>query len=355
MGGTCVDGGWHRSGAASKGAARAPAAGAAVPAHAFVPMARHVGSRVSVTRPRSCSTVARVRATLRTVRRRRSSASDPRRGNVKCPRATPREEEKVRTSIDIDGLLLDMDGVLTISWEPLPGAAAALATLRAAGLPLRLLTSTTALSRAELAALLRRLGLRFSDDEVLAAAVLAAEHLRAHRPGARVCLLGDARREDLEGVDLVGLDEAPELILLSGADQSFRFETFNSVLRAVLAGAELMAMHRTDVWMTREGPCLDTGAYLTGLERATGCEALVSGKPAPACFAAGAASLGLPARRVAMVGDDVENDVLAAQAAGLRGVLVRTGKFRETALAAASGVPHAVVDSIADLPALLGL
>jgi ribonucleotide monophosphatase NagD (HAD superfamily) len=56
-----------------------------------------------------------------------------------------------------------------------------------------------------------------------------------------------------------------------------------------------------------------------------------------------------------MVGDDVENDVLAAQAAGVTGVLVRTGKFREDQLARASGTPDLVVDSIRDLPGLLGL
>jgi len=58
---------------------------------------------------------------------------------------------------------------------------------------------------------------------------------------------------------------------------------------------------------------------------------------------------------VAMVGDDVENDVLAAQALGVTGVLVRTGKFREDQLARASGTPDVVVDSICDVPALLGL
>ena len=79
------------------------------------------------------------------------------------------------------------------------------------------------------------------------------------------------------------------------------------------------------------------------------------GKPAAYAFRAGLDALGLPAERVAMVGDDVENDVLAAQALGITGVLVRTGKFREDQLARASGAPDHVVDSIVDVPELLGL
>ena len=58
---------------------------------------------------------------------------------------------------------------------------------------------------------------------------------------------------------------------------------------------------------------------------------------------------------VAMVGDDIESDVLAAQAAGLHGVLVRTGKYRQEAVAAADGEPERTVDAFADVPALLGV
>jgi ribonucleotide monophosphatase NagD (HAD superfamily) len=63
--------------------------------------------------------------------------------------------------------------------------------------------------------------------------------------------------------------------------------------------------------------------------------------------------LGVPAARAAMVGDDVVNDVFGAQAAGVTGVLVRTGKFLPGDLERAEGAPDHVIDSFADLPALL--
>jgi ribonucleotide monophosphatase NagD (HAD superfamily) len=98
---------------------------------------------------------------------------------------------------------------------------------------------------------------------------------------------------------------------------------------------------------------LDSGAFLLGLERAAGVEARVIGKPSPDFFAQAVELLGVPAGRVAMVGDDLANDVLAAQECGLAGVLVRTGKFRRDALDASPERPDHVIDSIADLPALL--
>jgi HAD superfamily hydrolase (TIGR01450 family) len=156
-------------------------------------------------------------------------------------------------------------------------------------------------------------------------------------------------------VRLVGLEERPEVIVISGADGSFAFDTLNRVYRVLLGGAAFVAMHRTLSWMTRDGECLDAGAYVLGLERALGREAVIAGKPAPQFFAAGLVALGLSAARVAMVGDDVDNDILAAQAVGITGVLVRTGKFRDDLLEQAGGAADHMLDSVADLPRLLGL
>ena len=116
-------------------------------------------------------------------------------------------------------------------------------------------------------------------------------------------------------------------------------------------GASLVAMHRNLFWRTSDGFELDAGAYVTGLEAAAGVRAVVCGKPAAAYFEAALSVLGVAAERAAMVGDDVVNDVDGARAAGLLGILVRTGKFRETDLE--RGSPDHVVDSLADVPALL--
>lgn len=253
----------------------------------------------------------------------------------------------------VDGLLLDMDGVLTVSWEPLPGAVATVAWLRRQGVPFRIVTNTTSRTHGEIAARLRGAGFEVPDEDVLTASVAAAAHLRRHHPGARVFVLGDARPEDLAGVALVGLDEDPEVILVSGANASFDYPTVNRVFRSLLAGAAFVATHRNLYWMERDGATLDAGIWVLGLERALGREAAITGKPAPGFFRAGLEALGLPADRVAMVGDDVETDVLAAQALGMTGVLVRTGKFRADALERASGTPDHVLPGVAEVRGIL--
>jgi ribonucleotide monophosphatase NagD (HAD superfamily) len=114
-------------------------------------------------------------------------------------------------------------------------------------------------------------------------------------------------------------------------------------------------MHRNMYWRTSDGFNLDTGAYLTALEQASGVRATVVGKPSADFFRTALGTLSAEADRVAMVGDDIENDVLAAQVLGLTGILVRTGKYRPETVERAHGTPDVVIDSIADLPAILDL
>jgi HAD superfamily hydrolase (TIGR01458 family) len=252
----------------------------------------------------------------------------------------------------VDGLLLDMDGVLAQSFAPLPGALDALAWIRERGIPFRIVTNTTTHTREELAATLRDGGLDLEAGDIVTAVVGTAAYLREHHPGARVLLLtdGDAR-EDLQGVTLAGPDDPADVVVLGGASDDFTYANINRIFRLVMDGAALVGMHRNLYWRTEEGLELDGGAYLAGLEAAAGVTATVCGKPSPAFFESALTLLGLPADRVAMVGDDIVNDVLGAQACGLTGVLVRTGKFMEADLE--KGTPDHVVGSIVDLPGLL--
>ncbi|MCD9623962.1 TIGR01458 family HAD-type hydrolase [Rhabdothermincola salaria] len=254
----------------------------------------------------------------------------------------------------VRGLLIDIDGVLTVSWEPIPGAIDTLARLRQAGVPFRLLTNTTSRSRSLLAETLVGAGFEVRDAEVLNAPSATAGHLRGHHPGARCWVLssGDVG-EDLEGVTVVGGDEAADVVVLGGAGPEFTYEAVDHAFRLLTNGAALVAMHRNLTWKVAEGLALDSGAYVAGLEAAAGVEATVVGKPSPAFFDAALAELDLDAGEVVMVGDDIDADVLGAQGAGVRGVLVRTGKFRPDVLDGASGRPDAVIDSIADLTVLL--
>jgi HAD superfamily hydrolase (TIGR01458 family) len=255
----------------------------------------------------------------------------------------------------ISAVLIDIDGVLTVSWRPLPGAVEAIGWLRQAGLRVKLLTNTTSRTRASIAAALTAAGMQVGAEDILTAPAVTAAYLAENHPGARCALLnsGDIGA-DLPGVTLVG-DDDPDaaVVILGGAGPEFGYAALNRVFGLLRGGAMLIAMHRNLYWRTDEGLQLDTGAFLPGLEHAAGVRAEITGKPADAFFASALASVGAEAAATLMIGDDIESDVLAAQRNGITGVLVKTGKYLLETHRSASGAPDLVLDSIAALPALL--
>jgi HAD superfamily hydrolase (TIGR01458 family) len=248
-------------------------------------------------------------------------------------------------------ILLDVDGVLHVSGEPIPGAADAVRRLRAAGHRLRFVTNSTTMSRAQLGERLRAMSFQLADEELQTTGSVAARTLR----GKRVLALTMAGiLDDLEGLELIGMNA--EAVLVGGADESdepgriFSYLNLNRAFLELEAGAELYCLHKNRWWQTAEGPRLDSGAFVAGLEYAAGIEATVLGKPSPAYFGAALEAIDADPQLAWMVGDDIEGDVVGAQRHGMRTVLVRTGKFRPDEVEESNARPDGIVSSIAQLP-----
>ena len=248
-------------------------------------------------------------------------------------------------------ILLDIDGVLAISGEAIPGATAAVARMRRDGHRLRFVTNNTTRSRTTLARELRELGFELEDDELQTTPRAAASVLAGRRV---LALTMTAIVEDLDGVQLVGMNA--DAVLIGGCDEgdeAGRVFSYLNLLRAfheLKGGADLFCLHKNPWWQTAEGPRLDAGAFIAGLEYAAEVEATVLGKPAPEYFAAALEALDADAEMSWMVGDDVQSDIAGAQRQGMRTVLVRTGKFRPDDVERSGVQPDAILSSIANLP-----
>jgi HAD superfamily hydrolase (TIGR01458 family) len=248
-------------------------------------------------------------------------------------------------------ILLDLDGVLHVSGEPIPGAAEAVAELRRQGHRLRFVTNNTTRPRATLAEELRGHGIELDDSELQTTAAAAARALAGKRVFALVMA---ALVDDLQGIELVG--EGAEAVLLGGADETeetgrvFSYMNLARAFGELELGAELYCLHKNRWWQTSRGPLLDSGAFVAGLEYASGVEATVLGKPSAAYFEAALEALDAEPPLTWMVGDDLERDIAGAQRFGLKTVLLRTGKFRPDTLERSTIVPDAVLSSIGNLP-----
>jgi len=253
----------------------------------------------------------------------------------------------------VRALLVDLDGVLYVEDEPIAGAVEAVQAFRDAGVGLRFVTNTTQRSRGQTLEKLERLGMPVAPDELITPAVLAVEHCRSRGHERVALLMADDVKADF--AELTETDEHADAVVVGDLGERFDYATLNQAFRLIIDGAELIALQRNRSWLRADGLSLDVGPFVAALEYAANVEAVVVGKPARAFFLLALSQLGAEPEDAAMVGDDVESDTGGAVRAGLRGVLVRTGKFREGTLAAADPPPTDVIDSIADLPALLGV
>ena len=253
----------------------------------------------------------------------------------------------------MSGVLLDLDGVVYVGDQPVPGAAGTVNWLAREGVPYRYLTNTTSHPRQAIVDKLADMGIAATAGQILTPAVAAAAWLRGHEIEHPALFVPDATAMEFGDLDRLAADaeEGAGAVVVGDLGQAWDFTALNRAFRLLMGDAAppLIALGLTRYWRAEDGLRLDAGPFVRALEYATGRTAVVLGKPDPAFYGAAVEALGLEPDQVAMVGDDVRSDVEGAQLAGLSGVLVCTGKFSPSDLSG-NVSPDAVLDSIADLP-----
>src|SRR5579863_3658973 len=232
--------------------------------------------------------------------------------------------------VNVRGVLLDIDGVLHVSMQPIVGAAETVDWLTQHGYRTCFVTNTTIFSRATLAQRLQDIGLSIPETALMTAPVATANYIRQHYPGKRCWVLTKGNTaEDFAGIELAASDaDEADVVVIGGAEELLTYDAMNRAFRMLMNGAVLLAMHMNLYWRTSVRLVLDSGPYVHALELATGKKAIVLGKPNRAFFEQALLSIQLPASEALMVGDDLENDIAAAQHVGMHAVFVLTGKHK---------------------------
>lgn len=270
---------------------------------------------------------------------------------VGAGRAAPTPPEVARERLTgVRGLLLDLDGVILLRGEAIAGAPDAMARLRASGLPFRILTNTSVESRRTLSGRLARLGVDVPPGDIVSAISATAAYTREVFSGQPIYLLSSPDgRSEFAGQWLLSHAEADApgaaaaAVVVGDSPEELTYANMNRAFRLIRDGAQLVAMHRNAWWLTPAGPTLDAGAWVVGLEYATGLPATVVGKPTREFFVRAIDDLGVgPLGDLLMVGDDIHYDVGSALELGLRAALVLTGRHGLDDVEAASrGEPPA--------------
>ncbi len=248
-------------------------------------------------------------------------------------------------------LLIDLDGVVYEGNRCVRGAAEALAWLEQQHVPRLFLTNTTSRPRASLVRKLASMGIEVDPSQILTPAVVATRWLRENTGSPVALFVPAATQGEFEKLTLAAEGESATAVVIGDYGERWSFAELNRAFRLLMAEPQpaLIALGMTRYWRAPDGMRLDTAPFVVALAHATGAKPVVLGKPAAPFFMTALSQLGARAEQTYIVGDDIQADIGGAQRVSIRGILVKTGKFRPHDLESDIH-PDAVLDSIAELP-----
>ena len=251
------------------------------------------------------------------------------------------------------GILFDLDGVFYVSNQAIDGGQKLINSLRNKSIPFRFLTNTTTKTRREIREKLGSFGLLIDEKEIFSAGYIGINYLRSIGSPPCHLLIHDNIYSDYSEFDVH--DGKPEFVVIGDRGNKWSYDDLNKAFRYLMEGAGLIALHKGRYFQTLQGLEIDIGAIITGLEYSSGQTAISLGKPNPNFFQKALEDISIGNGKAIMVGDDLINDIGGAQRTGMKGVLVRTGKFRKSDLSHSDIKPDFIIESINELEDILSL
>lgn len=251
-------------------------------------------------------------------------------------------------------ILFDLDGVLYTDENAIEGAAEVINWCLENAIPHLFLTNTTSVPRSALVDKLDRFHIKSSPDDFLTPALAAKQWLRSNIHGKIALFIPDATRDEFAEFEQCDHDseQGAQAVIVGDLGEAWDFKTLNRAFRLLMNNSDtkLLALGMTRYWRAEDGLRLDAAPFVKALEHASGREAIVLGKPSKEFYSSALDKLGCSAGKTIMIGDDIRGDIEGSQNAGIRGLLVRTGKFQQSDLG--QGIkPYDVIDTVVDLPA----
>ena len=248
---------------------------------------------------------------------------------------------------NIQGVLLDLDGVLCVEKDPIHGAADVIQLMKEKNIPFRIATNYTTLSRDSLFKKINSMGINVDKDHIISAAYAGVLKLRSiGSPSCELFLKEDTKNDyDEFQIDHI----SPEVIVIGDLDDQWTFDIINNIFNKVLNGSKIIALHKGRYFQASDGLQIDSGAFIKAIEHATSTTSEVVGKPEKTFFELVLKDLKLTPEKSIMIGDDIINDVEGAQLAGIKGILVKTGKYRQDLVEKSDIEPDLIISSIDEI------
>ena len=257
--------------------------------------------------------------------------------------------------MSIKGILSDIDGTLYFKGAPVPGAVEAVEMLREKGLKLLFFTNTDSKTPKNVYKSLIEYGFKLEKDDIFTPIIALKEYL-ADKTDAKLYLVTTKEvKEEFHEFHHVRGKEIPDYVIVGDFRDNWDVNRLNDAFRYVIKHkAILLGTQGNKYYLDVNGePVIDTGSFVHLIANAAHVKPKIFGKPSKEYFLQALKKLNLPSEDVIVVGDDIETDILGAQNANLRGILVKTGKGQFFKPSEGKIIPYTVIDSFCSLTELL--
>ena len=258
---------------------------------------------------------------------------------------------------NIKGILIDLEGVLYNENKLISGSIEVIKELKKNNLQLRFLTNTTTAPRKIIFNKLQDCGFDIEEREIFTPIIATKNYLRDSRV-KRITLVTNTEIIE-EFSDYKITQKNPEAVIMGDIYKNFKWEILDRIFKLVYKqNAALIALHQNRYCMRDDEVSLDLGPFVKAIEYSSGKKSILMGKPEKNFFDLAVKDLGIKNNNnnnnILMIGDDISSDIEGSINANLKAIQVKTGKFQEQDLKY-STQPHFRIESIADLPKLLGI
>ncbi|MFW9819789.1 MAG: HAD-IIA family hydrolase [Candidatus Thorarchaeota archaeon] len=257
---------------------------------------------------------------------------------------------KKRKLTNIKGILTDIDGTLYFKGKPIPNSIETIRKLRKARIKILFLTNTDSKSPSTVYNILKEHGFNLEKDEVFTPIIAVKEFLLKHPHKKSYFVTTKEVAEELQEFNQIKNSEIPDFVIIGDFHDDWDIKRLNIAFKYVLKGAKLLGTQGNIYYLDQNGePVIDTGSFIYMIANAANVTPIIFGKPSKEYFLQALEKLELDPNEVFVIGDDLESDIQGAINAGIKGILVKTGKGQFLNSTKLRFKPHLILDSFSSL------
>ena len=254
----------------------------------------------------------------------------------------------MQISENINGLLIDLEGVLYNDNQLIPGSIDVIKELKRVGLKLRFLTNTTTAPRKKILEKLLNFGFDIEEKEIFTPIIATKNYLRDNNVKKISLVTNIEIIEEFKEYEITQKD--PEAIIMGDIYKNFNWDILDRIFKLVyINNAALIALHQNKYCMRDSQVSLDLGPFVRAIEYASNKKSILMGKPEKNFFDLAIKDMEISKEAVFMIGDDIISDIKGAKDFGIKAIQVKTGKYQKEDCSDKFTQPDLRIDSIINL------